>query len=41
MHPINWTIIIMVAVISFVSSALVGVAVYWIDKNANRHDKKH
>jgi hypothetical protein len=39
MHGVNWNIIIMVAVVSFVGSALIGAAVYLIDKNANRRDK--
>jgi len=39
MPNINYSIIIMVAVVGFVSSALIAVAVYLIDKNADRRDK--
>ena len=38
MH-INYTIIVMVAVVAFVFSGLLAIAVYLIDKNANRRDK--
>lgn len=40
MH-VNFTIIIMVAVVSFVTSALLALAIYRIDKNASRRDKKN
>jgi uncharacterized membrane protein YsdA (DUF1294 family) len=33
------SIIVWVAVVSFVGCALIAIAVYLIDKNANRHDK--
>lgn len=39
MHQVEYTIIIMVAVVGFVSSALIALAVYLIDKNADRRDK--
>jgi hypothetical protein len=38
-HGVNWSMMIMVAAVSFAGSALIAVAVYLIDKNANRHDK--
>ena len=41
MNEIHYTIIIMVAVVSFVSCSLIAVAIYLIDKNANRRDKKN
>jgi hypothetical protein len=35
------SIIVWVAVVSFVGCALIAIAIYLIDKNANRHDKHH
>ena len=40
MPQYHYTIIVMVAVVSFVCSGLLAVAIYFIDRNANRHDKK-
>jgi hypothetical protein len=40
MPQYHYSIIVMVAVVAFVFSALLAVAIYCIDKNANRHDKK-
>ena len=39
MQTVNWGIIFMVAIVSIVVSALIALAIYLIDKNANRHDK--
>jgi len=36
----HYNIIVWVAVVTFAFSALMAVAVYLIDKNANRHDKR-
>ena len=38
---VNYSIILMVAVVGIVGSALLGLAVYRIDKNADRRDKHH
>ena len=39
MNNISYSIIIMVTVVGVVGSALIALAVYLIDKNADRHDE--
>ena len=36
----NYTIIVMVGVVAITTSVLIAIAVYLIDRNADRHDKK-
>ena len=38
---VNYNIIIMVTVVGVVFSALLALAIYLIDKNADRHDKRN
>jgi uncharacterized membrane protein YsdA (DUF1294 family) len=41
MNKVAYSIIIMVTVVGFAFSALLALAIYLIDKNADRHDKRN
>ena len=40
MNPVNWGMIFMVFIVSVAFSAVLAVAFYYIDRNAERHDKQ-